>query len=405
MNILFISNEYPPETGSGGIGTYTKHSAEGLCRLGHTVHVICRSPSATPVTTIIHGVIIHRIGPGTYPLPGHRIFYPFRSWCYRRIPHSLQRIAWAREAYATYMHVLRPSIRFDIIEYPECGNEGYFFSKLRDIPRIVRLHTPWETVRKLDYIKESVFDRIILSYCERSTVKRSTAVTCPSQSLALEIENRWNVKTAKVFPNPLPVSDFNSADGHDWIYTGRIEFRKGVHVLIQAYAQVAQSLKPPYLYIIGKPYGRHLDGSDYGDYIRRLIAQQYCRDRITWIPGLPYSEIPNRLRQCAVAVFPSLWENLPYSCMEALASGLTVVASATGGFTELIDDGVNGLLFEPGNVEQLTLQLLKLSAQPRLQRELGAQARLRALRSFDSGVVCKLQESFYRTIKEGAEGC
>ena len=45
MRILFISNEYPPDTGLGGIGTYTGHIAEGLALRGHTVQVICRSVS------------------------------------------------------------------------------------------------------------------------------------------------------------------------------------------------------------------------------------------------------------------------------------------------------------------------------------------------------------------------
>jgi len=118
MKILYISNEYPPETGYGGIGTYTMHCAEGMAARGHLVHVLCRSLSAEAFTIEQNGVMVHRTSPGVYPLPSHRIFYPVRMLCYKAIPHGLSRLAWARQVYAAYQGLVALKEKFDIIEYP-----------------------------------------------------------------------------------------------------------------------------------------------------------------------------------------------------------------------------------------------------------------------------------------------
>jgi glycogen synthase len=402
MNILYISNEYPAETGFGGIGTYTRHAAEGMASLGHTVHVIARSATGKPMTSFVNRVMLHRVAPGAYPLPRHRIFFPLRKWCYHSIPHCLQRLAWAREAYETYAKWLRPAIKFDIIEYPECGGEGCYFSHLRDTIRVTRLHTPWEMVRRLDAIRESMFDRLALSYIERSTARRASAVTCPSSALAKMLARKWKLKNIAVFPNPLPVSHYATAGGTDWIYTGRVEYRKGVHLLIRAYARLRETSSPPRLRLIGKPYGALADGTAYANHITRLIEELGCTESVDWIRGVPGPSIQDYLRQSSVAVFPSLWENFSYSCLEAMASGLAIVASRCGGYEEMITHKKNGLLFEPGNVEDLAGQLARLLAEPHLGKTLGAAARASATEKFDSSVVCRTMETFYRgLLKEG----
>jgi glycosyltransferase involved in cell wall biosynthesis len=62
--------------------------------------------------------------------------------------------------------------------------------------------------------------------------------------------------------------------------------------------------------------------------------------------------------------------------LEAMAFGLPLVASAIGGITEIVDDGV-GLLVEPDNVESLTAALARLCGDPAMRRRLGAEARAR----------------------------
>ena len=74
MKILYISREYPPETGFGGIGTYTKCIAEGMAARGHEVHVISGNMINENQIQNVNDVTIHRIRSGHYPLPQNRFF-------------------------------------------------------------------------------------------------------------------------------------------------------------------------------------------------------------------------------------------------------------------------------------------------------------------------------------------
>jgi glycosyltransferase involved in cell wall biosynthesis len=401
MNILYISNEYPPETGFGGIGTYTMHSAEGMAERGHSVHVISRSLSLVPSTTFQNGVLVHRISPGAYPLPSQRIFYPFRKLCYSQIPTSLVRLAWAREAFRKYRELTETNVKFDLIEYPDCGGEGFFFSGERAVSRVVRLHTPWKMVRTLNGINESSFDRALLDFIERKTVKAATAITSPTTALAEVITAQWHIEAVKVFPNPLPISDTKRVLGKDWIFTGRVEYRKGVHLLIEAYARLCQVHALPRLRLIGAPYGRLSNGTDYGDFIQKLIDDHECKNKIEWVKGVRLSSIPGYLRQSSVAIFPSIWENLSYSCLEAMSFGIAVVASRCGGFPEIIDDGQNGLMFEPGNVGRLMERLLSLHTNPLRAQSMGNAARQTIETVFNSRIVCATMENFYDCVRQG----
>jgi glycosyltransferase involved in cell wall biosynthesis len=78
-------------------------------------------------------------------------------------------------------------------------------------------------------------------------------------------------------------------------------------------------------------------------------------------------------------VLPSEWyENAPVSVLEAFAQGKPVIAARIGGIPELVIDGETGLLFEPGNAEDLRAKIEFLLTNPDLAREMGKKARARA---------------------------
>jgi glycogen(starch) synthase len=398
MTILFISNEYPPDTGWGGIGTYTEHIAESLVSRGHTVHVICRSVSGTNHTVLQNGVIVHRMVPGPYTLPSSNCWYPLRSLCYRLIPQSLVRLAWAKTAAITVASLKASGTFFDIIEYPECGAEG-FFCKSAAAATVARLHTPWEIIQRFDELPGPVSDRIALTFLEKTAVKQSVAVSSPTHALAHLMKKRWGLKQVRVYPNPIPVASYSVTTGGGWIYTGRIERRKGVETLLRAYAALQRDHPLPPLMLLGRPYGRLKNGMEYAEHIRRIIAEKGIGEHVTWIPGVPTHEVASYLARSSVAFFPSLWENFPYACLEAMASGCAVAASRCGGFPEMIDDTATGLLFEPVNEQALRKVMLRFINEPGLARTLGDAARCRVAEKFDAAPVCADAERFYRSLQ------
>jgi glycogen(starch) synthase len=377
MNILYISSEYPVETGYGGIGTYTKYAAEGMVRRGHTVHVLCRSVSAEVKTTNENGVTVHRIPSLGYRIPQGKRFYLLRKACYKLLPHTLIRQAWAKTVSAAVIDIERTA-HFDIIEFPECGAEGFYLKGSLKPKRIARLHTPWETVRKLDKLQEAPLDTFFLSFMEKFSVKKATAVSSPSHALADQIKCHWNLKKITVFPNPIPLHNFSITKGTEWIYTGRVERRKGVHILIQAYNEISRRISVPPLYIIGSPYGFMADGMSYEDYIRDLMDKNGSGNTIKWVKGTTLDKVKDYLTNSSVAFLPSLWENFPYSCLEALACGLVVVASDCGGFPEIIKNEA----------------MYKLVKNPEKINYMSTKARESA-RKFDSDIICKYIEKFY----------
>jgi glycosyltransferase involved in cell wall biosynthesis len=398
MNLLYISNEYPPETGNGGIGTYTKYCAEGMAARGHNVYVICRSESGERSITTICGVIVYRTMPGFYPLPSHRIFFPLRNLCYHAIPDSLIRLAWAKQAYETYKNEIVSKGAIDIVEYPECGGEGFYFSNERGLSKVARLHTPWEMVRKLDNIMQLPLDRILLSYLERSAVRRASLITSPTHALAGILKKRWNLSEVIVIPNPIFHCSYSLTEGTDLLFLGRIEYRKGVHILIEAYRQLCNHLTPPLLRLVGSAYGKLPDGTDYGDHIARLIATIPDNGSIEWVRGVKHPCVIDYIRRSSIALFPSLWENMSYSCLEAMASGLAVVASNCGGFPEMITHGETGLLVEAQSAEALMEAVKKLIVSPQLTKKIGNNAQLHVRKHFGAESVCPRIETMYKGL-------
>lgn len=139
-------------------------------------------------------------------------------------------------------------------------------------------------------------------------------------------------------------------------YLGTLMPHKGVHVLVEAAGRV--------------PEGRirlMVRGSDAHnpEYARRLRSA--AGPDTTFLPAFDRSEVGEAFTGIDVLVLPSLWlENSPVAIQEAFAAGCPVVTSDLGGMRELVEDGVNGRLFPPGDVEALAAVLREAGENPGL---------------------------------------
>jgi len=80
------------------------------------------------------------------------------------------------------------------------------------------------------------------------------------------------------------------------------------------------------------------------------------RERIQFIGAVPRMSLPDLYRSAAVCVVPSLYENLPYTCLEAMACGCATIGSNVGGIPEIITDGVDGRLVPPADADGLAVR-------------------------------------------------
>jgi glycosyltransferase involved in cell wall biosynthesis len=148
-------------------------------------------------------------------------------------------------------------------------------------------------------------------------------------------------------PSPLP---WDKRD-EKVVFVGRLGPEKGVHVLIDAWQQLGAHA--PFLDLIG-------DGPERSS-IERRLQESGLAGRIALCGQLPFGDAQERIARARLLILPSLWfEGFPMVILEALALGVPVAASRIGSLPCLIEDGISGVLFEPGNADDLSAKLQSL---------------------------------------------
>jgi glycosyltransferase involved in cell wall biosynthesis len=109
--------------------------------------------------------------------------------------------------------------------------------------------------------------------------------------------------------------------------------------------------------------------------IRELAEDLRVTDRITFRKKTAYSEVPRDYRNADIFITTSVSDGTPVSVLEAMASGLPVIATSVGGIPEWVVDSVTGLLIETGSPDQVAAAILTLARDPELRKHLGAAAR------------------------------
>jgi len=164
---------------------------------------------------------------------------------------------------------------------------------------------------------------------------------------------------------------------------GRLAEWKGQHVFLEAFARAFPGGTEEAV-LVGSALFCD-DDSDYEARLRRDVARLGLTGRVRFTGFV--DDVAAEMEKMAIVVHASVVpEPFGQVVVEAMAMGRPVVASGAGGPAEVIDDGVNGLLHPPGDVEALAVSLKRLAADPQLRRRLGDAGRQRA-RSFTPTVV------------------
>jgi glycosyltransferase involved in cell wall biosynthesis len=150
--------------------------------------------------------------------------------------------------------------------------------------------------------------------------------------------------------------------------------RKGLLVLVDALARLPHERWQ--LTVVGsltmdRPYVRR---------VRRRVARLGLQDRVRLVGAVPNRDVAAHLSDSDVLVVPSSFEGLAIAYLEAMRAGLPVIASTAGGADEVIDDGSEGWLVAPGDVQTLTSRLWRLCEDRELLARMGLAARARAER-------------------------
>jgi glycosyltransferase involved in cell wall biosynthesis len=180
------------------------------------------------------------------------------------------------------------------------------------------------------------------------------------------------------------------------VYTGRLLRGKGLAPLLRAHREVASQEAQALLVLVGSGEGQAL--SVEGE-LREMAAGEGLQGRVVFTGRT--EEVEAYLRAADVFVFPSEFEALGLSLLEASACGLPAVASRTGGIVDVVEDERSGLLVRPGDVAALRAGLLRLLEDEGLRARLGQRARALACARFDSATAVARYRTLFAELAAG----
>jgi glycosyltransferase involved in cell wall biosynthesis len=212
---------------------------------------------------------------------------------------------------------------------------------------------------------------------------------------------------ARVIYNGIDTTAFTSTPGREGggplraLFVGRLVPDKGVHTAIEAVAQLRRSGREIVLGIAGVPGYPW----DYATRLWQTVEAEGLGDAVRFLGTVPYHELPGVYRQHDVLVFPSIVnEGLPMTLLEAMACGLAVVGTTTGGTGEILRDGVTGLTCSPDDARGLADCLARLLHDPALCQSLADAGRRQVREGFAIETAVGQTEQFYQEVTERHAG-
>jgi glycosyltransferase involved in cell wall biosynthesis len=330
VKVLVVSGIWPPDV--GGPASHAPEVADFLHERGHEVEVVTTASEA----------------PAARP-------YPVR-WAPRQLPVGI------RHARGTLL-IRSRAASADVVYTTGMFGRSAFGSRLARTPYVLKLTADpaHERARRRgmssgtldEFQREAGGLRVRALRAARDVELAGAAhVFCPSAYLR-DLVVGWGVppERVEVLPNPLPVlpdlPERDEArrrlglDGATLAFAGRLTTQKSLGVALEALAR-SEGVS---LVVAG-------DGNE-RDALERRATELGLDGRVRFLGPQPRERVLELFRAADALLLSSSWENFPHTVVESLAVGTPVVATATGGVVEVVEDGHNGLLVPPGDAEAL----------------------------------------------------
>ena len=373
MKICVVTGTFHPEP--GGPSTYLYNLLDDLVRRGHEVAVIT------------YGDIEEDYD---YPYPVVRIS--------RRQSVPLRLIKFV-------CYILSIGRQYDLLFVNNYGLPAVIANAFLRKPIVMKLvgDFAWEysirhgLINKNESIDEfqkqghsfkvELLKRLQLFYTSKADV-----IIAPSQYLK-GIISGWGIPQDKieVIYNAIDVSKYELActkeeawgrlglNGKVILTVARLTPWKGVDKIIKVLPEIRERVSEANLVVVG-------DGPELEN-LQRLAREVGVERYVSFVGHVPHEEVPYYLRAANVFVLYSGYEGLPHIVLEAMATGVPVVLSDTGGNPEVIEDGVNGLLVPLGDKERLKGAILRVLQDERLTRRFMERSRKRLKQAFNWDVL------------------
>ena len=217
---------------------------------------------------------------------------------------------------------------------------------------------------------------------------------CRSQLMCFADAKHWSklhivhcgVDPTKYAPKP-------DRNGLQALFVGRLAGVKGVPILIEAMARLAEEYPDLTLRLVG-------DGPD-RTALEAEVAERGLQNRVTFLGYKSQAEVAEELAQTDVFVLPSFAEGVPVVLMEAMAAQVPVVTTRIAGVPELVEDGVSGRLVPPGDVDAFTEAFDALLSNPDQRAAFGAAGRAKVMAEYDAATEAAWLSQLIQTYSKG----
>jgi glycosyltransferase involved in cell wall biosynthesis len=351
MRILILNSEYPPI--GGGAGNASAHIAAQFDRMGHIVAVVTSRFGALPHREQKGNVTIHRI-PGlrrrqdrSNPLEQVVFIFSASLWTMRLIPRF--------KPHATLAFFGVPS-----------GAVAWLIKKIFHIPYVVSLRGgDVPGFRPYDF---RIYHKLVAPFL-RIIWRNAVAVVANSnglRQLANTFDSRFEIP---IIPNGIDLDSYQST-GRDWTFprllsVGRIVHQKGLDLAMHALGGLTEL-----------DWEWHIAGDGPQMPVLQSLAKGLgIGDRVHFLGWQSREGLMKCYQEANVFLFPSRHEGMPNAMLEAMASGLPVVASCIAGNEELVVDGETGYLVPSEDIESLQAALKQLLIDPALREQMGRASR------------------------------
>ncbi len=380
LRILIGCDTFLPDV--NGAARFAERLAAGLVRRGEDVHVVAPSVRHSRAGTFIETI------------EGEQMtLHRWASW--RWYPHEWLRfvLPWRARGYARkLLDQLRPDvihIQSHIVIGRALAKEG----AKRGIRIVATNHVMPENVLDFTLLPERA-KRVFVRWGWRDAdrvLKRAAEVTTPTQRAADFLERNTHRRGVLPVSCGLRASDY-TADlspraQNKLVFVGRVTLEKEIDVILRAIPRIDPALNVS-LTIVG-------DG-DQRKALEKLATELGIRERVHFTGRVTDQELRRHLTEASAFVIASIAELQSIATMEAMASGLPIIAANAMALPHLVHEGENGYLFQPGNDRELAdraEQVLSLSAEDFLRMQ---QASLEAVQVHDIDRTLDTFGSLYR---------
>jgi glycosyltransferase involved in cell wall biosynthesis len=379
MRILVLSNFYPPYT-IGGMEYRCQEVVNNLRFRGHEVQVL----TAKTDKPVIAEQAVYRLLTLESALYHYQPFYFFLQWP----ADQRQNLRYLEEQ----VHAFKPDIIFiwgmwnlspALAQRAEqlCPG-GVVYSIAQDWPVQPDIHTVYWT-REANHVLSWPIKRLLRKLAGKWLFRHQGDIKLHfAHAIVVSFALRDHLLKAGVplqdvrviYPGidlnsflPAVVSKGGRVPILRLLCAGNLAEHKGVHTALEAVRRctLQKSTRDVHLTILGNGH------PDYIRYLKKVVVDHALQEYVTFMNWVPRAEMPQLLRAFHVLLFPSMWDE-PFSRMvlEAMAVGLVVVGSSTGGTVEILQHKINALTFDAGDADALAKHLYELVQDDELRLKL-----------------------------------